>query len=73
MSYYLWGPRNWGGKIAITIGVNEADLKQIFASVDQAATLDTEYSMPDEKAPIYICRNPKLPLAQMWPQTKLYR
>jgi hypothetical protein len=73
MSYYLWGPRNWGGKIAITIGVNEADLKQIFASVDQAATLDTEYSMPDEQAPIYICRNPTLPLAQMWPQTKLYR
>ncbi|HVA84291.1 MAG TPA: glycosyltransferase family 39 protein [Candidatus Binataceae bacterium] len=73
MSYYLWGPRNWDGKIAITIGVNEADLKQIFASLDRVATLDTQYSMPDEQVPIYICRNPRLPLAQMWPQTKLYR
>ncbi len=73
MSYYLWGPRDWDGKVAIAIGVSETDLKRIFGSVDQAATLDTRYSMPDEQNPIYICRNPKLSIQHLWPLTKVYR
>jgi hypothetical protein len=73
MSYYLWGPRDWNGKVAITIGISEADLKHAFGRVDQAATVGTNYSMPDEHGPVYICRNPKLPIQQLWPLTKVYR
>jgi len=73
MSYYLWGPRDWNGKAAIAIGESETDLKRIFSRVDQVATVGTQYSMPDEHGPVYLCREPKLSIQQLWPLTKIYR
>ena len=73
MSYYVWGPRDWNGKVVITIGGRESALRRIFGSVEQVATVGTKYSMPDEHVPVYLCRNPKFPINQLWPLAKLYR
>jgi Dolichyl-phosphate-mannose-protein mannosyltransferase len=73
MNYYLWGPRNYSGKIVIAIGGHEQRYRQLFASVEQAATIQSKYAMPDENdLPVFILRDPKLPLNQLWPMTKQY-
>ncbi|MGA7871453.1 MAG: glycosyltransferase family 39 protein [Candidatus Binatus sp.] len=73
MSYYIWGPGNRDANVVIAIGAGEPTLKRLFASVEQVATTGTKYSMPDEHVPVYLCRNPKLSLKQMWPLAKVYR
>jgi len=73
MSYFLWGPRNYSGKVVIAIGGNEQRYRRLFGSVEQTATIRSRYVMPDENdLPVFVLRNPKLPLNQLWPQTKLY-
>ncbi|WP_333647868.1 glycosyltransferase family 39 protein [Candidatus Binatus sp.] len=73
MSYYLWGPGDRDIKVGIVIGAKEEDLKQTFGSVEQVAMVGTEYSMPFEHGPVYLCRDPKLPIQQLWPRAKVYR
>ena len=73
MSYFLWGPRNYSGKVVIAIGGNEQRYRRLFGSVEQTATIRSRYVMPDENnLPVFVLRNPKLPLNQLWPLTKLY-
>jgi hypothetical protein len=72
MGYYVWGPGNWNGKVLIAIVRNDTALKQGFGDVEQAASVGTRYSMPDEHVNIYVCRDPKFTVQEMWPLTKLY-
>jgi len=73
MNYFLWGPRKYSGKVVIAIGGNEQQYRRLFGSVEQAATIRSRYAMPDENnLPVFVLRNPKLPLNQLWPLTKLY-
>jgi 4-amino-4-deoxy-L-arabinose transferase-like glycosyltransferase len=73
MAYYTWGPRGYDGNIVITVGVPEGAARRYFSDVRIAANVGTEYSMPDEHVPVLICRNPRYPLAQIWPRTRIYR
>ena len=72
-SYYLWGPRQYTGEVAIAVGMPIDDLKAIFGQVDLAATINNEYAIPEENnLPVYICRKPKMTLQQAWPGLKFY-
>jgi hypothetical protein len=73
MNYYLWGPRNYDGTVVIAVGGYEADYRRTHGSVEYATTVGTRYSMPDEHAGIWICRNPKVPMEKLWPLAKIYR
>jgi Dolichyl-phosphate-mannose-protein mannosyltransferase len=73
MSYYTWGPGERPVTTLIVIGSNEKSLKRIFGSVEQVATVGTQYSMPDEHVPVFLCRDPKLTIAEAWPLAKVYR
>lgn len=73
MSYYLWGPRGYTGKVVIAIGYKEETLARYFGSVKPAATVGTQYSMPDEHVTAFVCRDPRLPMRQAWPLLKVYR
>ena len=73
MSYYLWGPGDHSGKVLITIGSREEGLKRAYGSVVKAATVGTRYSMPDEHGPIFVCRDPRKSMLELWPLTKVYQ
>jgi hypothetical protein len=73
MAYYVWGPRDNSGKVLITIGSREEGLKLAYGRVEKVAEVGTRYSMPDEHGPVFLCRDPKLPMKQLWEQTKVYR
>jgi hypothetical protein len=72
-SYWLWGPGSATGEVAIAVGIREEDLRQIFESVEPAATVVSPYAMPAENdLPVYVCRHMKVPPAEAWPRAKRF-
>jgi hypothetical protein len=72
-SYYLWGPGGCTGELVIGIGVPLERLEAVFGDVEEASTVRCEYCMPDENdLPVYVCRDPKMPLKEAWPEFKHY-
>src|SRR5215216_3055855 len=72
-SYYVWGPRDCTGKIVISVGVPRGDLETVFGEVEKEAMIRCEYCMPDEdNLPVYVCRDPRASLQELWPQVKHY-
>ncbi|HEX8144017.1 MAG TPA: glycosyltransferase family 39 protein [Pyrinomonadaceae bacterium] len=72
-NYFLWGPRDYTGEILITVGERLSDVRKVYAEAQQAATFVNEYVMPYENnLPIFICRRPRAPLKEIWPEVKCY-
>lgn len=72
-NYWLWGPGRFTGEVMIVIGGERPDLAQVFESVEQAGLFRNEYVMPYENnLPLFLCRNLKLPIEELWPQLKHY-
>ncbi len=72
-NYFLWGPRDYTGEVMITVGEELNDIRKVYAEAEQAATFINEYVMPYENnLPIFICRSPRAPLKEIWPEVKCY-
>lgn len=72
MTYFLWGPPV--GEVVIAYGMPEADLRRLFAEVSLAATIAHPLaSRWHTDLPVYVCRRPLAPLAELWPALKRYR
>lgn len=72
--YFLWGPQGHSGNVVICVGGNCDDIARAFTSVELAARFSAPWIQPYEDGiPIMVCRGIKRPLAELWPQTKLYR
>jgi hypothetical protein len=72
-SYFLWGPGDCTGEVVVSVGVPSGRLRELFGEVEQAATVSCRYCMPDEDdLPVYVCRDPRAPLGELWPQVKHY-
>jgi hypothetical protein len=72
-SYYLWGPDGCTGEVMLTVGVPRDQIEQAYAGVERAATVTCRYCMPEENdVPVYVATEPKVPIRELWPQTKHY-
>jgi hypothetical protein len=72
-NYYLWGPGGCTGELVIAIGVQDERLEAVFDDVREEAGFTCEYCMPDENnLPVYVSRDPKMPLEEAWPEFKHY-
>ncbi|HEY4561394.1 MAG TPA: glycosyltransferase, partial [Thermoanaerobaculia bacterium] len=71
-NYFLWGPRNYDGSVAIVLADDRETLEKIFGSVELAAHVQHPYSMPYEHFDVWVCRGMREPLAQVWPRLKKY-
>jgi hypothetical protein len=76
-NYWLWGPPQWSGDMAIIFGtgndpeVSLKDLGPYFERVELVATTACRYCMPYENnRPIFICRKAKFSLRGIWPREK---
>src|SRR5215471_20714250 len=72
-NYFLWGPRNYTGEIMIVVGAPESDVRDKFASVVAAATVNVPYAYAYETLPILLCRGLKGNLQTLWPRVKNWR
>jgi len=78
-NYWLWGPPDWDGKVAIIFGDSNdleestADLASGFETVEHVATFTHKYVMPYENGrPIFVCRGAKGNIKDIWPQEKSF-
>ncbi|HEY4613782.1 MAG TPA: glycosyltransferase family 39 protein [Bacteroidota bacterium] len=70
-SYWVWGPRDYTGELVLILGGDLEDKQQNFESVEIAGVVTCEYCMPYENnLRIYVCRNMKTPLKDMWNSLK---
>ena len=72
-NYWIWGPRGYTGDVLIIIGGDAADFAQVFNSVEQVQVFTHEYVMPYENnLPIFVCREPRITIGEVWAQVKHY-
>lgn len=71
-NYYLWGPRQYTGESLILLHYKLEDAARFCGSVQIGPALDPPYAMQEEHYTILVCRNTKLPLAQVWPLLKVW-
>jgi hypothetical protein len=72
-NYWLWGPREYTGELVIVLGGNLRDKQERFESVAVAGSVSSQYCMPYENnLSIYLCRNLKTSLRELWPSLKHY-
>jgi hypothetical protein len=70
-NYWLWGPRGRTGEVVIVIGGGKEGLGEVFEQVELAARTDCGYCMPYENdQPVWICRRPRAPIDELWPELK---
>jgi hypothetical protein len=70
-TYWLWGPGSCSGQVVVAIGFSQQDLTQAFGNVTAAGKLTCTYCMPEENdLTIYVCRQPKAPLSELWKRAK---
>ena len=71
LQYYLWGPRGHSGDVVIAMGFKLEQLRNCFDHVEWAYSHSCKSAIPYEKSlTIYLCRKPRRPLEEMWPEFK---
>lgn len=71
LQYYLWGPRGHSGEVTISLGIDIDKLKNNFDDVKVVTDHACRWAIPYEKyLDVYVCRKPKKPLAEIWPDFK---
>jgi len=78
-NYWLWGPPDWDGKVALILGSNLDPLENLedekahFNEVKLVGVTRCQYCMPYENnRAILLCRGFKYSLKNLWPQEKRY-
>jgi hypothetical protein len=74
VSYHLWGIEEPDrGAVAIAYGMPRARLDELYGDVREAARIQGALAMPEERdLPVYVCRDPRVPLAVAWPSLRRY-
>lgn len=72
-AYFLWGPGGHDGSVVITVGDAFNPLIGAYRSAQVAGRIDSPYAEPFETdIPVYVLREPRQPLAGLWPSLKHY-
>ena len=68
-NYWIWGPRNYSGEVVLSVGYGAEFLKQFFNNVVHVSHFENPYAYD---ARIYLCKEPKVPLNEMWIRLKRF-
>ena len=72
--YFLWGTHGASGNVIIDVNGDCGARQHLFASSTLAGTFSAPWVMPYEDGiPIMVCREIRIPLAELWPGLKHYR
>ncbi|MBI1319150.1 MAG: phospholipid carrier-dependent glycosyltransferase [Candidatus Hydrogenedens sp.] len=73
MNYYLWGPGDWDGQVALVYWPERELLDELFDSVTEVDRFSDPYVMARQNdRPLYLCRGLKVPVDEAWPRFKRY-
>jgi len=73
-TYFLWGPGGHDGSVVLLVSKRPREaLLEPFQSVEPVGEIGVPYAMPYERGlTLYLCRDSKQPLADLWPALKHY-
>jgi hypothetical protein len=67
-SYWFFGPGRLPGDVAIVVGADSTGLAPFFGDIHLARTVSNPLGVPEERhVPIWVCREPRQTLQQVWP------
>ena len=71
-NYFLWGPRGYSGEVMLVLDTNAEDEQEQFTEVtDLGQVVSSPWAMPyEQRTHIYLCRNLKGNLRELWPHLK---
>jgi hypothetical protein len=72
-SYWMWGVAGGDGDVVLALAESEERLRRYYSSVEAVGTVDCRYCLPEYRKRVYLCRGPRRPLGEMWPELKDYR
>ncbi len=70
LTYHLWGPRDATGEVWIVMEGNAETLRNLFETVELAGRVEHRWSMPYENFDVFICRDLREPVADLWPRLR---
>ena len=72
-SFWIWGPGETDGSVLMIFGGTKEGYAESFESIEEAGIIRCTYCMPYENnLPVFICRNLKKPLDEVWERIKNY-
>lgn len=73
-SFYSWGTGNTNRQICLSIGnEKESALQYFYEDIRLIKMIHHPYAIDEENnIPVYLCRKPKLDLAEKWPELEKY-
>lgn len=71
-NYYYWGPRQYTGESLILLQWPLDHAQKWCSSVEEGPKNAPPWGMSDEQYTILICRGLKMPLAEAWPQLRVW-
>jgi hypothetical protein len=72
-NYWLWGYGEDAAEVYIFLGGEQDNYLEYFTDVELGATIRCEYCMPYENdLPVYVCRNKKINISELWESLKHY-
>lgn len=71
-NYYLWGPRDCSGQVMLVLDSTHGDEAEQFRTVEDLGVVDSSrWAMPwEQRQHIYLCRDLKGTLPDLWPKLK---
>jgi 4-amino-4-deoxy-L-arabinose transferase-like glycosyltransferase len=69
-SYWLWGPGDPSKDVFIVLGDRPERLARWCGDVQVAAEVSHPWTAVWENGPVLVCRQPRVPLADLWPKVK---
>jgi 4-amino-4-deoxy-L-arabinose transferase-like glycosyltransferase len=72
-SFWLWGPRGLDGDPLLVVADEDSPALARFAACGLAARVACRHCEPRLRGrPVFVCRGPRRPLAELWPELKDY-
>jgi 4-amino-4-deoxy-L-arabinose transferase-like glycosyltransferase len=69
-SYWLWGPGDPSKDVFIVLGDRPETLERWCGDVTVAAELSHPWTAVWENRPVLVCRQPRMPLREIWPKVR---
>jgi hypothetical protein len=72
-NYWLWGPIEGRGDVVLAVDHDDSSLSRYFASVVSAADVNCTWCLPTvDSLHVFVAREPRVPLDDLWHELKLY-
>jgi len=70
LSYHDWGLHGFDGSVLIVMDDDRETLEQYFGDVEYGGRVEHPYSMPYQHFDVWVCRDPKVEFAAVWPRLR---